>query len=129
MSVKQRLASFAVWAKQAINTLYYVSKHPETPWYAKLIAVIALAYALSPIDLIPDFIPILGYLDDCIILPILVGIAVKLVPNRVVSACEVEAQAHPVLLKKKWGAAIVIICFWVVLIILILKKVFSVFQG
>lgn len=129
MNIKHFFKSLASWAKQALSTLYYVSKHPETPHVAKVVALIALAYALSPIDLIPDFIPILGYLDDFIILPLLVGLAIKLVPKSLVVACEAEAQAHPVSLRKHWGAAIVILCFWVVIIGLILKKVFFAVPG
>jgi uncharacterized membrane protein YkvA (DUF1232 family) len=129
MKVKQRLESFGAWAKQKISILYYVSKHPETPWLAKIVTVIAVAYALSPIDLIPDFIPILGYLDDCIILPLLVALAVKLVPAKVVAVCEAEAEAHPVSLRKQWGVALVILCIWLLIIGVILKTVFSAIRG
>ncbi|HRS03860.1 MAG TPA: YkvA family protein [Treponema sp.] len=129
MGLKKQLDAAAQWAKCTIGTLYYVSRHPGTPWSAKVVALIALGYALSPIDLIPDFIPLLGYLDDVIILPLLVGLAVRLVPKDIVSACEAEANEHPLSLKKQWGAAVVIVCLWLVLIALILKKVLAAVHG
>lgn len=123
MKLKQRLEALGLWAKQTIGTLYYITIHPETPKLAKVVAVIALGYALSPIDLIPDFIPVLGYADDFIILPLLVGLAFRLVPKELVQACEAEAREHPVSLKKHWGAAIFIIIFWLAIIGVILKIV------
>ncbi|AEJ20948.1 YkvA family protein [Gracilinema caldarium] len=122
MNIKHFFKSLASWAKQTIGTLYYVSKHPETPWLAKLLTGIALAYALSPIDLIPDFIPLLGYLDDFIILPLLVGLAIKLVPKELLSVCAAEAEAHPVSLKKQWGVALVILCIWLLVIWCLVRR-------
>ncbi|MCA1949469.1 MAG: DUF1232 domain-containing protein [Treponema sp.] len=129
MKIKQRLEALGLWAKRTIGTLYYLTIHPETPKLAKVVAIIALAYALSPIDLVPDFIPILGYLDDLIILPLLVGLAIKLVPQNLFQVCEAEAQEHPVSLKKQWGAAVFIILFWLVIIGLILKTILAGFGG
>ncbi len=123
MNLKKRLNNLAHWAKQTIGTLYCISKHPETPRLAKITALIALAYALSPIDLIPDFIPLLGYLDDLVILPLLVGLAIRLVPKSLLKACETEAREHPVRLKKQWGAAVIIILLWIGIIAIILKTI------
>lgn len=77
MSLKQRAAQL----KTDIPALFIALKAKQTPWYVKAVAAIALAYALSPIDLIPDFIPVLGLLDDLIILPALVALAIKLMPK------------------------------------------------
>jgi uncharacterized membrane protein YkvA (DUF1232 family) len=65
-------------------TLWFALKHPDTPWYARALAAVITAYALSPIDLIPDFIPVLGYLDDLIIVPAGVWLLLKIVPENVV---------------------------------------------
>lgn len=72
-------------------TLWFACKHGKTPLIAKLLCVFVVAYALSPIDLIPDFIPVLGYLDDVILLPCLIWIAVRLVPPDVLAECRTKA--------------------------------------
>jgi len=96
--------------------LYLVARHPRTPWYAKLIAGAVVAYALSPIDLIPDFIPVLGYLDDLIIVPAGIALAVQLVPVDVVEECRAKAAVlagdkQPVSIV----AGVVIVAVWIVL--------------
>lgn len=99
--------------------LYLAARHPETPWYAKLFIAAIVAYAFSPIDLIPDFIPVLGYLDDLVLIPIGIAFAIKMVPPPVLAACRVQAQeaalnGKPV--SRIAGAVIVIL--WLVLAIL-----------
>jgi uncharacterized membrane protein YkvA (DUF1232 family) len=96
--------------------LYLVARHPRTPWYAKLLAGAVVAYALSPIDLIPDFIPVLGYLDDLIIVPAGIVLAVRLVPGDVLAECraraaEVAGDKQPVSI----AAGVIIVAVWVVL--------------
>ena len=84
------------WArrvKQDSVMLWFACRHPQTPWLAKAIAAVAVAYALSPIDLIPDFIPVLGYLDDALLLPAMVWLAVKCLPEAVKDECQRQAQA------------------------------------
>ena len=89
--------------------LWKLFRHPDTPRAAKLVALLVLAYALSPIDLIPDFIPVLGLLDDVILLPLGIALAVKLTPRHLwlarVAEAEQGAEQLPRLL---WGAAIVV---------------------
>ena len=89
--VLNRIKSWAAGIKKKLYLLYRAYRHPMTPWYAKVAAAAALGYALSPIDLIPDFIPVLGYLDDIIILPLLCVAAFKLIPDSILQ--EVEAEA------------------------------------
>ena len=72
--------------------LFLAARDPRTPWYAKLLAAGVVAYAFSPIDLIPDFVPILGYLDDLILIPLGIALAIKLVPHQVLSECRARAQ-------------------------------------
>jgi len=73
--------------------LYLAARHAKTPWYAKLFVAGVVAYALSPIDLIPDFIPVLGYLDDLILVPLGIAVAIKMIPPEVLSECRERAQA------------------------------------
>jgi uncharacterized membrane protein YkvA (DUF1232 family) len=85
-----------IWAKRIKRdglTLWFASKHPATPWYAKLLGLFVVAYALSPIDLIPDFIPVLGYLDDVLLLPVLIWLTVRLLPPEVLANCRNQAYA------------------------------------
>ena len=95
--------------------LWKLFRHPETPWLAKLVAVLVLAYAVSPIDLIPDFIPVLGLLDDVILLPLGIALAVKLTPRHLWLArvAEAEQGAHQ-LPRMLWGALIVLL-IWALL--------------
>ena len=96
--------------------LYLAYKDPRVPWYARLWVAIVVGYALSPIDLIPDFIPVLGYLDDLVLIPLGVLIAIKLIPAPVMTQCRERAQielaeGRPVSL----FAAVVIVSLWLIL--------------
>lgn len=73
-------------------TLWFAGKHPATPWYAKAIGLFVVAYALSPIDLIPDFIPVLGYVDDVLLLPCLIWLTIRLLPAEVWVICREQAD-------------------------------------
>lgn len=102
--------------------MYFALKHPQTPLYAKIFVAIIVGYALSPIDLIPDFIPVLGYLDDVILLPIGIAIAIRLIPANVLDACREEAKNNPPAMKPKiWIAAYVIIMLWLVVLYALYK--------
>jgi uncharacterized membrane protein YkvA (DUF1232 family) len=97
--------------KRDTLALYLAARHPATPWYAKVLAVLIAGYALSPIDLIPDFIPVLGYLDDVILLPAGILLCVRLVPGPVLQECRAQAAeafaaGRPV--SRRAGAAIVL---------------------
>ncbi len=72
--------------------LYLAARHPQTPWYAKFFVAAIVAYAFSPIDVIPDFVPILGYLDDLVLIPMGIGLAIKMVPPLVLAECRARAQ-------------------------------------
>nr|WP_207716735.1 DUF1232 domain-containing protein [Clostridium beijerinckii] len=78
--------------KLDIPALYIALKKKETPVIAKVFAMITIIYALSPIDLIPDFIPVIGLLDDIILLPILIAITIKFIPEEILSQCRIEAE-------------------------------------
>ena len=86
-----RLAQKARRLKTETLALYFAARHPDTPWTARLLVAFIVGYALSPIDLIPDFIPILGYLDELILLPLLLGLALQLIPPPVLAECRQRA--------------------------------------
>ena len=77
----QRLKDWTRAIKRDVHALYLAARDPRTPWFAKAFALAIAAYALSPIDLIPDFIPVLGYLDEVILLPLAIAFAIRLVPR------------------------------------------------
>ena len=91
MSVIASLKARARQLKSEITALYLAARHPRTPWYAKALVAAIVAYAVSPIDLIPDFIPVLGLLDDVVLLPLAIVVAVKLVPAEVMAECRARA--------------------------------------
>ena len=100
--------------KAETYALYLAYKHPHTPWFAKAFAGLVIAYAFSPIDLVPDFIPVLGYLDDLVLVPLGITLALKLIPATVMIECRTQAQidmgeGKPV----KWLTAVVIIAIWI----------------
>ena len=72
--------------------LYHVARDPRVPWYARLFVGVVVAYALSPIDLIPDFVPILGYLDDLVLVPLAIALALRMVPPLVLDDCRARAE-------------------------------------
>jgi uncharacterized membrane protein YkvA (DUF1232 family) len=110
------LSSLRQWArriKQDAVMLWFAYKDPRTPWLPKIICMLAVAYALSPIDLIPDFIPVLGFIDDAILLPALIWLAVRLLPLEVVTTSRLSAQEwmqandrKPV---NRWGILLVVL--------------------
>ena len=112
-----RLFRFANTARLAVwlIALWKLFKHPETPRGAKLVAILVLGYALSPIDLIPDFIPVLGQLDDLVLIPLGVALAVKLTPKPLWEARMREAEASREKLPKLWWGAVLIALVWLLL--------------
>jgi len=110
--------------KTDIPAIFLALKDKDTPIIAKMFAGITVAYALSPIDLVPDFIPVLGYLDDVILLPMLVALTIKFIPEEVLNRNRKQAEGmwkdgKP----KKWYYAIPVVLIWVLIIALILKMI------
>ncbi len=120
----QRWKQRARRLKAELYALYFAYKDPRTPWYARVVAACVVGYAFSPIDLIPDPIPIVGYLDDLILVPLGIMLAVRLIPPGVLSECRVKAQER---LKQgkptNWIAAGVIVAIWLLLAALALLLV------
>jgi uncharacterized membrane protein YkvA (DUF1232 family) len=90
------LQSRARALKHETRALYLAFRHPRTPWYARAWVALVVAYAMSPIDLIPDFIPVLGYLDDLILVPMGVWLALRLVPPGVMAECRARASSDEI---------------------------------
>lgn len=121
-----RIKKWAKALKLQTLALYLAARHPGTPCYAKAMAGLVAAYALSPVDLIPDFIPVLGYLDDLIMLPLGIWLAVKMVPEEVWAECREKAESMERVKGPRWIIA-VIIRLWglplLVSVLLILGKI------
>jgi len=105
--------------------LWKLFRHPETPRVAKLVAVLVLAYALSPIDLIPDFIPVLGLLDDVILLPLGIALAVKLTPRHLWLARVAEAEQGAERLPRMLWGVLIVLAVWVLVVALLAWGVVS----
>ena len=104
--------------KQEVYALYLASKDRRVPWYARVVAIVVVAYAFSPIDLIPDPIPVLGYLDDLILIPLGIALVIKLIPAEVLQDCREKAALTMNAGKpKNWVAGGIIILIWVSLFV------------
>lgn len=128
-SLVTRLKERAALLKRDVFALWFAYRDSRTPWYARGFAALVVAYAFSPIDLIPDFIPVLGYLDDLILVPAGIALALKMIPPGVMDEARMKADQH---LKDKrptnWFVAGVIILVWIAILVwlgITLWKVFS----
>ncbi len=119
MALLAELKQRARHLKAETFALYLAARDPRTPWYAKLLVAGIVAYAFSPIDLIPDFVPVLGYLDDLILIPMGIALAIKLIPRSVLAECRTRAQ-EAIRNEKpaSWIAGAVIVVIWLVLAML-----------
>lgn len=121
MSVKglKALQQWAAQIKRDSLMLWFANRHPATPWYVKLLCLLVVAYALSPIDLIPDFIPVLGYVDDLLLLPLIIRLAVSLLPREVILECRESAEEWQRQQNQKprsYLGAVMIVVIWSALI-------------
>jgi uncharacterized membrane protein YkvA (DUF1232 family) len=107
-----RIKIWALALKRDAYAVYLAARDPDVPWYVKVLAIVVAAYAFSPIDLIPDFIPILGYLDDLILIPLGIWLVVSLIPEQAMA--EYRARASEVMQRPHDGkvAAIAIVAIW-----------------
>jgi uncharacterized membrane protein YkvA (DUF1232 family) len=109
-----RLKRWARMLKTEVYALYLAYKDPRVPWYARIFAACVVGYAFSPIDLIPDPIPVLGYLDDLVLVPLGIALAIRMIPSEVLGECRekartIVAEGKPV----NWLAAVVVVAVWV----------------
>lgn len=117
-NITQGLKRLTKYLKLEVLPLYFAYRDPRVPWYAKFLMVIAVGYALSPIDLIPDFISLLGYLDDLVLVPLDIAMVIKMIPRQVM-----EEARHKATKSKNWFAAALIIAICTILVVLVLLKV------
>lgn len=120
MTIKERARKL----KRDVPSVFRAWKDRDTPLPAKILAGVTVAYALSPVDLIPDFVPVLGYLDDVLLLPALIALSIKLIPKEVWERCQAESEdmwkdGKP----KKWYFAIPMVLIWLLIIWLIIKAI------
>lgn len=120
ISLIQKMKEKVKQMKQDVLALYYAYRNPDTPWTAKVLIGITIGYLLSPIDLIPDFIPVLGLLDDLVIVPLLIVASIRLIPDHVWSASKLTAEQFPIILNKKnWRFAAFIVVVWLAVLYLL----------
>lgn len=119
MTILSSLRKWASSLKQDMVSLWIATRDPRVPWHAKLVAGAVVGYALSPIDLIPDFIPVLGYLDDVIIVPLGIMLAVRLIPQPLMQEFRREAVRREDLPKSNAGVAL-IAAIWIAAVALLL---------
>jgi uncharacterized membrane protein YkvA (DUF1232 family) len=115
----QELRRRAGELNREVAALFLAARHPRTPWYAKLLMLLLVAYAVSPIDLIPDFIPVIGLLDDLLLLPLGIALVLKIIPKAVIAECRAAAQMNETE-RNRFGrfGAIGVTLVWLVLLIL-----------
>jgi uncharacterized membrane protein YkvA (DUF1232 family) len=114
---RRRLESWARRLKVEVYAIYLAYKDPRVPWYARVFAAVVVGYAFSPIDLIPDVVPVLGYLDDLILVPLGVALAIKMIPSPVLSECRKKARETEDRPVNRVAAAIVV-AVWIALAVL-----------
>src|SRR5574342_1114553 len=127
-NILTKLRNYARKLKRNLFVLYLSYRDSRVPWYAKLVAICVVAYAFSPIDLIPDFIPVLGYLDDLIIVPLGISLALKLIPPFIIEenrekAEEIRKNGKP----KNWFVGVIFSLMWILLAFWVGKLVYGLY--
>ncbi len=112
-----------------ISVVYHLAHSGHIPLTTKLLAALTIGYLVSPIDLIPDFIPVFGQLDDLIIVPLLVALTLRSVPRALIHEAAKKALREPITLRKNWKAAIAIVAIWLALLALVVVVVFKPFRA
>lgn len=107
-----------------IYALYKAYRDPRVPWYVKLIILFLLGYFISPIDIIPDFIPVVGYIDDILIISLTIYLIIKLIPSEVFEDCRNKAICEPISVKSKWIVTFLIVIIWFIAIYIVLRFLF-----
>ncbi len=115
--------------RNEVHAIYLACKDPRTPWYARVLGVFIIGYALSPIDLIPDFIPVLGYLDDLIIVPAGIALLIKIIPKEVIEESRKKVRSKASIAKpRNCVAGAIIILIWILVTYVIARSVWHLFS-
>lgn len=122
--LKERGTKYPLLMRE-LSALHYAYRDPGTGMLPKIIILLALGYALSPIDLIPDFIPLLGYIDDLVIIPALISLSIRLIPADVMHEARIKAEKEPVPFKRNFIFAAIIIAIWISLGAVLLRLVWK----
>ena len=125
----QRWKSWARHLKKETHALYHAYRDPRVPWYAKLLAIFVVAHTLSPIDLIPDFIPVLGYLDDLIITPLGLALLLKMIPEEVMVEARRKAQISMDAKDPSRLGLIIVLAVWVLALLLVVLWIVKIIQN
>lgn len=117
--------------KADIYALYLAYRDPRVPWYAKAFAALVVGYAVSPVDLVPDFIPLLGYLDDLVLLPLGISLALRMIPSDVMEECRAIARSSQADGRRlvSWTAGVFILLIWAVLLIWAARTALGILRG
>ncbi|MCI8211324.1 hypothetical protein AUC61_17495 [Pseudomonas sp. S25] len=119
--ISNTVKQLKLWARRLkanLILLWLCCRQPDMPWLPKIIALVTVAYAISPIDLIPDFIPVLGFLDDVLLLPLGIALALRLIPDALQQRCRPEAQAmagERISLNGRWLMVVCIVLIWLMI--------------
>ena len=120
----KRFRKIAAQLKQDLKALRVALADDLVPWYIKILIIFTVAYALSPIDLIPDFIPVLGLLDDLILLPVMIFVIIKFIPKEVMTYCRKEAGNRKFSRKSSFFAGVIVVLIWLLLLFWLLDYFF-----
>jgi len=120
-----RLKEWARTVKRDVYALYLASRDPRVPWFAKAMAALVAAYAFSPIDIIPDFIPVLGYLDDLILLPLGIVIVIRLIPEDVMADLRRQAEERMLIRSRSAVGAFIVILLWLAAAVFLVQILFK----
>jgi len=124
----QRMRTWAKALKRDVVALWIAARDPRTPWYATAVASVVAAYALSPIDLIPDFVPILGYVDDVIVVPLGIALAIRLIPAGLMAEYRQQAAAQEDR-PRSMAAAAIIVALWILALVIAAYWIYLTFGG
>lgn len=109
--------------KKEILVIYFAFRHPQVGIFTKLMIAMALGYALSPVDFIPDFIPVIGYVDDLVVIPVLIYLAIRAIPETILEECRIMAAGKTIKLRDNWIAGALFILMWLILLFLLCRFV------
>lgn len=122
MRLRKYIAANTVKIRRELLALHYAYSNPGTGLLPRILILLTLGYALSPIDLIPDFIPVIGYLDDIVMIPVLIHLSIKLIPDAVMQDARNKAEKAEIKLRTRWCFGFIFIILWIIIILLVINN-------